>query len=73
MHLVMMNLENNTTMKHLNQNKMKKLISFFKKTFTHNRCDTCGFTKDEVYVTEYYSEAGLIQCMKCYNKTFKSE
>ena len=52
---------------------MKKLISFFKKTFTHNRCDTCGFTKDEVYVTEYYSEAGLIQCMKCYNKAFKSE
>ena len=59
-------------MKPLNQNKMGNLISFFKKMFTHNRCDTCGFTKDNVYVTEYYAEAGLIQCIKCYNETFKS-
>ena len=45
---------------------MKKIFEFFKKIWTHNRCDTCGFTKDKVYVTEYYMEAGLIQCMKCY-------
>ena len=57
----------------LNQNKMGKIIEFFKKLWTHNRCDTCGFTKDKVYVTEYYSEGGLIQCMKCYNKPTKSK
>jgi len=52
---------------------MRNLISFFKKMFTNNRCDTCGFTKDKVYVTEYYTEAGLIQCEKCYNELNKSE
>lgn len=46
---------------------MKKIIEFIEKWFTHNRCDTCGFTKDEVYLVEIYSEAGLIQCEKCYN------
>ena len=60
-------------MKNLNNNKMRKIFSFIKKLFTHNRCDDCGFTKDKVYVTEYYTEAGLIQCMKCYNELNKSE
>jgi hypothetical protein len=53
---------------------MKKLSYVFylvlgtvKKALTHNRCDGCGFTKDEVYVTEYFTEAGFIECMKCYN------
>ena len=49
---------------------MKKIIEFIKKWFTHNRCDTCGFTKYKVYLIELYSEAGLIQCEKCY-KCFK--
>lgn len=40
-------------------------FSFFKKLFTHNYCDTCGFTKDKVYVTEICMEAGIIQCDKC--------
>jgi hypothetical protein len=40
-------------------------VSFFKKVFTHNYCDTCGFTKDKVYVTEICMEAGIIQCDKC--------
>ena len=66
-------MQNNTTTKPLNQNKMRKIFSFFKKLWTHNRCDNCGFTKDKVYVTEYYTEAGLIQCVKCYNKLNKSE
>jgi len=57
----------------LNQNKMKHIISFLKKLFTHNKCDTCGFTKEEVYLTELYVEVGLIQCKKCYNEIFKSE
>ena len=52
---------------------MRKIFSFIKKLFTHNRCDNCGFTKDKVYVTEYYTEAGLIQCMKCYNELNKSK
>lgn len=56
-----------------NLNKMKKVFSFIKKLFTHNLCDDCGFTQDNVYITEYYSEGGLIQCMKCYNENFKSK
>ena len=44
---------------------MKRVWSFIKKIFTHNRCDTCGFTKDEVYVTEILMEGGIIQCTKC--------
>jgi hypothetical protein len=50
---------------------MKQLINFFKKFFTHNHCDSCGFTKSKVYVTEYYSEGGFIQCENCINKTNK--
>ena len=41
------------------------VFSFFKKVFTHNYCDTCGFTKDKVYITEICMEAGIIQCEKC--------
>ncbi len=53
---------------------MRKIFNFFKKLFTHNYCDTCGFTKDKVYATELFIEAGLIQCKKCYNiKTFKNK
>jgi len=59
--------QNNTTTKHLKTNKMIKIFNFFKKLFTHNYCDTCGFTKDKVYATELFIEAGLIQCKKCCN------
>lgn len=52
---------------------MRKVFEFLKKIFTHNYCDTCRFTKDKVYLTEYYTESGLIQCMKCYNETFKTK
>ena len=41
------------------------VFSFFKKVFTYNYCDTCGFTKDKVYVTEICTESGIIQCEKC--------
>jgi hypothetical protein len=47
---------------------MNLIFDFIKKVFTHNRCDGCGFTKDDVYVTEYFAEAGYIECKKCYNK-----
>lgn len=46
---------------------MRDIIRFIKKVITHNHCDTCGFTKDEVFVVEFFAEAGLIQCEKCYN------
>ena len=46
---------------------LKIIFNTIKKALTHNRCDTCGFTKDEVYVTEFYLEAGLRQCIKCYD------
>ena len=58
---------------------MKKLSYVFylvlgtvKKALTHNRCDSCGFTKDEVCVTEYFTEAGYIECEKCYDERTKS-
>lgn len=51
------------------KNNLNTLGAFIKKVFTHNRCDTCGFTKDEVYVTEYFMEAGIIQCVKCIEKS----
>jgi ribosomal protein L37AE/L43A len=44
---------------------MNKILQFIKKLYTYNHCDTCGFTKDSVYVTEYFLEAGIIQCEKC--------
>ncbi|MCF8494763.1 MAG: hypothetical protein K9G65_05180 [Rickettsiaceae bacterium] len=47
---------------------MKKVFKFLKKVFTNHWCDSCGFTKDDVYVTEFYAEAGHIECKKCYNK-----
>jgi predicted nucleic acid-binding Zn ribbon protein len=50
---------------------MKTLFNFLKKIFNHNYCDTCGLTKDKVYVVELYTEAGLIQCEKCHNQTHK--
>ena len=66
-------------MPQLNFEKMKKLSYVFhlvlgtvKKALRHNRCDSCGFTKDEVYVTEHFTEAGFIECMKCYNNRTNS-
>jgi len=49
---------------------MKQLFNFIKKIYTHNCCDTCGFTKEKVYVTEIWMESGLIQCIKCCNQNF---
>jgi hypothetical protein len=44
---------------------MTSIFCFFKKILTHNYCDTCGFTRDKVHVTENFNEAGFIQCTKC--------
>lgn len=61
-------------MLHKNYNDMKKLSYVFylvlgtvKKALTQNRCDNCGFTKDEVYTTILFTESGYRECMKCYN------
>jgi hypothetical protein len=58
-----------TSNNHSTANDSKRVLvavfNFFKKLFTHNYCDTCGFTKDNVYVTHYCTEAGIIQCNKC--------
>lgn len=47
---------------------MKKILLYIKKALTHNYCDSCGFTKDEVYVTEYLIEGGIRECNKCITK-----
>lgn len=51
---------------------MNWIKRLFTKKETTNRCDICGFTKDEVYVTEHFTEAGLRECMKCYNNRLNS-
>ena len=40
---------------------------------THNKCDTCGWTKDEVFLNGFYTRFSMIQCEKCYNKFIQSE
>tara|TARA_R110000796_G_C14237462_1_gene396800 strand:- start:54 stop:248 length:195 start_codon:yes stop_codon:yes gene_type:complete len=49
------------------KNAIYTVLGTVKKALTQNRCDNCGFTKDEVYVTEHFTEGGFIECMKCYN------
>jgi hypothetical protein len=44
------------------------LLKLIIKMFTRNYCDTCGFTKRDVFITEHFTEAGLIQCNKCFSK-----
>lgn len=62
-------MKNKSSIYHRTGNYAKRVLvavfSFFKKLFTHNYCDTCGFTEDKVYVTEIFMEAGIIQCDKC--------
>ena len=47
----------------------KKIKQLFINIFTKNYCDTCGFTNEKVFVTEYFCEGGLIQCNKCIDNT----
>ena len=54
------------------KNALYTVLGTVKKALTQNRCDNCGFTKDEVYVTEYFTEAGYIECKKCYDERTKS-
>lgn len=48
---------------------MTKIFRFILKVFTHNYCDTCGFTKNKVYITEHFMESGFKQCKKCISMT----
>ena len=43
------------------------LLGTVKKALTQNRCDNCGFTKDEVYTTILFTESGYRECKPCYN------
>jgi len=36
-----------------------------KKVFTHEYCDSCGFTEENVVTTEYFTEGGWRQCETC--------
>lgn len=45
-----------------------RMWNAFKLPFTHNRCDSCGFTEEEVYVTEFFTEGGYLQCKSCIDK-----
>jgi hypothetical protein len=44
------------------------LLCGVKKALTHNYCDGCGFTKEEVYTTEIFSEGGYNECKRCYEE-----
>ena len=54
------------------KNALYTVLDIVKKALTQNICDNCGFTKDEVYVTEHFTEGGFIECMKCYNNRTNS-
>ena len=45
-----------------------RFLKMIIKIFTHNYCDTCGFTKRDVFITDNFADAGLIQCNKCFSK-----
>jgi|TARA_R110001592_G_scaffold186743_1_gene431153 hypothetical protein len=49
------------------KNALYMVLGIVKKALTQNRCDSCGFTKDEVYTTILFTESGYRECMKCYN------
>ena len=42
-----------------------RMLKWIKDFLSYNYCDTCGFTKEDVFVTEHFLEAGLRQCNKC--------
>jgi hypothetical protein len=50
---------------------LKQIISFIHKVFTYNKCDTCGFTKNKVYVVEFFMEGGYMECTECIKKQNK--
>ena len=54
------------------KNAFYTLLGTVKKALTHNRCDSCGFTKEQVYVTEHFTESGWIECKPCYNNRCNS-
>jgi hypothetical protein len=45
-----------------------QLLCVLKKVFTHNYCDGCGFTKEEVYTTEIFAEGGYNECKRCHEE-----
>ncbi len=43
---------------------MRKFLFILLKVFTYNLCDSCGFTRDDVYFTHIFQ--GRVQCKKCF-------
>jgi len=42
-----------------------RILKWIRDFLSYNYCDTCGFTKEDVFTTELFLEAGLRQCNKC--------
>lgn len=49
---------------------MKKILAYIIKILTHEYCDSCGYTKDEVYVTWVGAGGGICECQKCIDKNY---
>ena len=49
---------------------MRKLWFMLLRVFSCNLCDTCGFTKNDVYFTDIPPYGGRVQCNKCVENGF---
>lgn len=46
---------------------MKKLIYKIWFYLTHYKCEVCGRWTEDLYVYEYFLEAGILGCKECCN------
>ncbi len=53
------------------QTLVRRCLSYLPKFLTHNYCDSCGWTKNELYVTKMFSEEGFVECSECIMKPIK--
>ena len=53
------------------QTRVVRSFFWFTKFFTHNYCDSCGWTKNKIYTTKLFSEAGYLECSECIIKPLK--
>jgi C4-type Zn-finger protein len=45
-----------------------KIFKLIREYLSYKYCDNCGFTKNDVFITEHFLEAGLRLCNKCNEK-----
>jgi len=62
---------NKSPMPHFWQTLVRRCFFVISRPFTHNYCDSCGWTKSKVYQTKIFSEAGYIECSECIIKPLK--